>query len=486
MSSIDQKNHGLEDGSTETKGAVEHSKPVSKFTRWYRSPLFNVILVGMISFTQPGIWNALNYTGAGGQQEPYLVNGANSLTFGIMVFGCSIFGVLANKIGLKTVLIIGTLGYAPYSASLYVNNRYGTEWFVLFGGATCGIAASALWAAEGAIALGYGDVEDRGKFTGIWLGLRELGQLIGASISLGINVSSQSKGKVGYTTYLVLIALQCLGLPLALLVSSPQKVIKRDGSRIKDPTKNKAVLGEFGKLWALLKRREMLFLVPVLIGFQWNSTYIGIYMAKYFSVRARTLGSLTSGIVATIANIFWGWFFDLKTFKRPTLAKITWFTFVVLMLGTFGWQTSNEKLYMDSNPKVTLDWDTPGFGRGFASMVLLRFFNESHYMFVYWIVGTFFDDIPTLTLAVGLVRTFESLGSCISFGVGAAQVSPMINLIIAFAMFGLTIPATSYVVFTVPERPVHLRKQEDGSSSEGETDPVVVSKALEAIDGPHA
>lgn len=57
-------------------------KPVSRFTRWYRSPLFNVIIAGLISFTQPGIWNALNNTGAGGQQEPYLVNAANSLTFG--------------------------------------------------------------------------------------------------------------------------------------------------------------------------------------------------------------------------------------------------------------------------------------------------------------------------------------------------------------------------------------------------------------------
>jgi hypothetical protein len=82
-----------------------------------------------------------------------------------MVFGCSIFSVLANSFGVKKVLILGTLGYAPYSAALYVNNRYGTEWFVLFGGATCGVAASALWASEGAIALGYGRVQDRGKFS---------------------------------------------------------------------------------------------------------------------------------------------------------------------------------------------------------------------------------------------------------------------------------------------------------------------------------
>lgn len=30
------------------------TKPVSRFTRWYRSPLFNVVVVGLISFTQPG------------------------------------------------------------------------------------------------------------------------------------------------------------------------------------------------------------------------------------------------------------------------------------------------------------------------------------------------------------------------------------------------------------------------------------------------
>ncbi|KAJ4287848.1 hypothetical protein N0V88_007559 [Collariella sp. IMI 366227] len=458
------------------------TKPVSKFTRWYRSPLFNVIIVGLISFTQPGIWNALNNTGAGGQQEPYLVNGSNSLTFGLMVFGCTIFGVIANRIGVKKVLIIGTLGYAPYSASLYVNNRYGTEWFVLFGGVTCGIAASALWAAEGAIALGYGGVKDRGKFAGIWLGLRELGQLIGSSIQLSMNVKSSGRGKVGYTTYLVLISLQCLGLPLAFLISPPEKVIQSDGNRRTKPEGKKTTIKEeFKKAWGLMKRRQMFLLIPILVGFQWNATYLGIYMTKYFSVRARTLGSLTSGVAATFANVFWGWFYDLKYFSRPTLAKLCWLFFVVTMAGSFAWQTANEKLYGDSNPRITLDWDSPGFGRGFASMVFMRFLNESHYMYMYWIVGTFFDDIETLTLAVSLVRTFESIGSSVSFGIGAAKVSPMVNLVIAFVMFGFTIPATSVVVFMVPERPVDMSKAVEASSGEDSEADHVAAKTAESL-----
>lgn len=100
-------------------------------------------------------------------------------------------------------------------------------------------------------------------------------------------------------------------------------------------------------------------------------------------------------------------------------------------------------------------------------LTILRFLNESHYMFVYWIVGAFFDDIETLTLSVSLVRTFESIGSCVSFGIGAASVKPMINLIISFVMFGLTIPATTAVVFMVPERPINLGK-EDASLTSGE------------------
>ncbi|KAH7110061.1 major facilitator superfamily domain-containing protein [Dendryphion nanum] len=454
---------------TEVADVQAAPKPVSRFTRWYRSPLFNVIIVGLISFTQPGIWNALNNTGAGGQQEPYLVNGANSLTFGIMVFGCSIFGILANKYGLRPVLIFGTLGYAPYSAALYVNNRYGTEWFVLFGGATCGLAASALWASEGAIALGYADVKDRGKFTGIWLGLRELGQLIGSSIQLSLNSKDGARGKVGYNTYLVLIGLQCLGLPLALLISPPQKVIHRDGRVIPDPTKGKAVMKEFHKWLALLKKKEFLFLIPILVGFNWNGTYQGIYLTRYFSVRARTLGALTSGIAATAANIIWGWVYDLKFVSRPTLAKITWSIFSVIMLALFAWQVSNEQLYSHASPKVTLDWAKPGFARGFAVNVLFRFMNESHYMFVYWILGTFFDDIETLTLAVGLMRSFESVGSCLSFGIGAAKVKPMVNLIIAFVMFAVTIPSTFAATFLVPERPVDLRKEEEDDSSSLDT-----------------
>ena len=93
--------------------------------------------------------------------------------------------------------------------------------------------------------------------------------------------------------------------------------------------------------------------------------------------------------------------------------------------------------------------------------------NESHYMFVYWIIGTFNNDIETLTLTVGIVRSFESVGSAVSFGLGAAHgISPMVNLVVAFVMFVICIPATSLVVFQVPEHPTEKEVLLDENSSQ--------------------
>lgn len=153
---------------------TELSPPSSRIARFYRNTWFNVVIVGLVSFTQPGIWAALNSrfpfpllarsvadianstdTGAGGEEKPYLVNAANALTYGLMAVCCPIFGAVANRIGLKWTLVIGVIGYTPYSASLYCNNRFGNEWFVYVGAALCGIGASALWSSDAAIAIGY-------------------------------------------------------------------------------------------------------------------------------------------------------------------------------------------------------------------------------------------------------------------------------------------------------------------------------------------
>lgn len=57
-----------------------------------------------------------------------------------------------------------------------------------------------------------------------------------------------------------------------------------------------------------------------------------------------------------------------------------------------------------------------------------------------------------------------------AFGIGAAKIRPMVNLIVAFVMFSVTIPTTFAATFIVPERPVDERKvlSDDDSATTGE------------------
>lgn len=40
---------------------------------WYRTVFFQATVIGLCAFFAPGLYNAMQSTGAGGQQTPYLV-----------------------------------------------------------------------------------------------------------------------------------------------------------------------------------------------------------------------------------------------------------------------------------------------------------------------------------------------------------------------------------------------------------------------------
>jgi hypothetical protein len=112
------------------------------------------------------------------------------------------------------------------------------------------------------------------------------------------------------------------------------------------------------------------------------------------------------------------------------------------------------------------------------------FMNESHYMLVYWIVGTYYNDVSTLTLTVSILRSFESIGSTLANGIGALHIKSMTNLIVAFALFVSAISTTVLVTFLVPNHPVENNKVDneisvDDSHQEDTTiSAVVVPKTI--------
>ena len=91
------------------------------------------------------------------------MNAANSSTFCLMVVTGLLTPTMIHLTNIRWVLVFGTMGYAPYAASLYTHQKYGTEWFVVLGAVLCGISAGAFWASEGAVILAVSRGAGRGS-----------------------------------------------------------------------------------------------------------------------------------------------------------------------------------------------------------------------------------------------------------------------------------------------------------------------------------
>ncbi|KAL2832822.1 MFS general substrate transporter [Aspergillus cavernicola] len=416
---------------------------------FYRSCLFQIIIVGLVAFCEPGIWTALNNLGAGGNASPFLNNAANALTYGLMSVGCFLAGGVTNKITAKWTLFLGAAFYTPYAAGLYCNNRYGNEWFLLLGAALCGVGASLLWASEAAIAVGYPEEDKRGRYVGIWMGIRQMGPLVGGAISLALNANTAHVGKVTYTTYLGLVAISALGAPLTLLLSQPQNVVRSNGTKI-PYMKTTSLAIESRAIWKQLKNKYMLLLIPVFLAGQFGATYQGNYLTSYFTVRSRALASFLTAVVGAAANLLTGTVLDLKHFSRETRSKAVYIFVLVFVTASWTWCAIVESnLSRRAEPPAFDLGDGPTFNSAFTVYMFFRFFYEVLQTYIYWLMaeikGAQADgDVARTT---GILRSWESIGSTIAYAVGATHWPNLNQMALGFALWGVTIPFTLLAVF---------------------------------------
>lgn len=305
-------------------------RSIQRRPAFFRSTLFQILVVGICAFSAPGIWSAMNGLGVGGSQSPDLVNATNALLYTFMTVTCFAGLWLTNIIGFQWTLSIGSLGYPLYAAGLYVNNRFGSTWFVYVGSVACGISAGFFWSVEGAIATSYPEQHKRGRYIATWFTFRNFGNIIGGAISLALNHKKNHKGKVGYQTYLGFIAIQCLGFVFGLLLSNPNKVQRDDGTKI-DAPRGIHWRAEAKAMWRLGKSKPILLLTPLFWYFGWIQAYPGTYLATYFTVRSRSLASFLSAVVGTLTTWLGGSLVDLPwAKKRQTRAIATYILIAAL------------------------------------------------------------------------------------------------------------------------------------------------------------
>lgn len=151
---------------------------------WYASPASQLIIVSFVCFLCPGMFNALSGIGGGGQVDPRAADNANTALYSTFAVVGFFAGSITNKLGVKTALSFGGLGYCLYVASFLCYNYTENQGFNIFAGAMLGVCAGLLWCAQGAIMMSYPEEHNKGRFISWFWIIFNMGAVIGSLVSL--------------------------------------------------------------------------------------------------------------------------------------------------------------------------------------------------------------------------------------------------------------------------------------------------------------
>ncbi|KAJ0414383.1 major facilitator superfamily domain-containing protein [Aspergillus carlsbadensis] len=410
-------------GVTESQSQVASDDVIPPSTiPWRRSTAFQAAVIAGVFFCGPGMYGALNALGAGGLKSPHLVNITSGISYGLNVIFALLTGVFVNVLGERIVLSIGVIGFAINGASLYCNNKFHTIWFMYFASALQGFATALLWVVQASVMLAYPEPDFKGKFISIWYGSIAAGNSIGGALALGFNAGNHEAGAISpgieisvSVTYIPLIAIAACGPFIALLLSNPDKVVRRDGVKIQTKKQPNA-WQEAKKVFSAVQRREMLLLTPLFIFSQWFLSYKGNFTAVYHSVRGRALTSFTGALAAIAGTSAMGFFLDSTRLSKS--AKFRWGFIGASTLYTLVWVWYTVvQWYYEKTAPVGLDWAQREFYASFLLMLVDGFVDHAFQTFMYALVGSLTENVDELERYTGYMKAVNTGGAALGYAV---------------------------------------------------------------------
>ncbi|KAI5362390.1 Putative MFS transporter superfamily [Septoria linicola] len=389
---------------TTTTAAEDGIEGVHPSRSWYRSVPFQILVACGVSFTAPGMWDALGGLGAGGAAEPYAVSAANALVYGLFAVVCVAAGAINNRIGLKYGLAIGACGYPLYGRAVHQQ---------------C-----------------FPSPGDRAFYLAIWQTAKAAGPIIGGAINLGLNANRKTTGSVSSSTYIVFIVIMCLGLPIALCLSSAEKVWRKDGTKIvihKAPT----WAAEFKAVGRLFASRRILLLFPAFFISYFYNGFVSTWLTTYFTVRSRAFSSFFTNFAGILSSFIIAALLDNQKIAMKKRAKIAFIAIVTILIGTWIWATILQKQFYDAAEAPVFDWFRGGFGKSYALVFFWQFGGQAFQQFLYWLVGQHATDLSDLSHHTGILRGTEALGQTVAW---AMQSEGNANHFVSIGLnFGVTV-----------------------------------------------
>ncbi|CAL1696861.1 unnamed protein product [Somion occarium] len=419
----------------------------------YYNPVVQVWLLGFVCFMCPGLFNALNGLGGGGQVDPTTGANANSALYSTFAFFAFFAGSINNVLGSRLTLLLGSTGYALYIGSyLAVNIHPNAGGFVVAAGAILGICAGMLWTAQGSLMLAYPTESEKGKFIGIFWSVFNLGSVVGASVSLGQNYHNTANS-VGNGTYIGFLILTLIGVVIPLFMADPNKMVRSDGSKVASP-RHPSWTSEFWDLWVALRTDPYIILLfPMFFASNWFYTWqFNDFNLALFNIRTRSLNNLVYWLAQIIGSVSIGFLLDQRGLSRRVRAFSGWCILLFMVLVVHIWAFFYQKHYTRETVEARIDiFDHAYLGR-VLFYICCGLLDSMWQTCAYWLMGAMSNDPAKLAHFTGFYKSIQSAGAAGVWRADAIGV-PYMNLFIstwALLLAGL--------VFALPM--IHMRVQD--------------------------
>ncbi|PLW35516.1 hypothetical protein PCANC_13547 [Puccinia coronata f. sp. avenae] len=390
-----------------------------------RQPFLQIVIISMVCFCCPGMFNALSGLGGGGQINPNTADNANVALYSTFATTAFVSGSIVNKLGPRLSLSIGSVGYTLFIGSYLSYNINQNSGFVIAAGALLGVCAGLLWTAQGSLMLAYATEATKGRYIATFWIIFNLGAVLGEAVALGRTYHDTTDSPVSNGVYIGFLIITLIGTCLTFTLAPPSSITRTDGSLVtveRNPTWKHELRG---MLRLLTQDPTVLLLFPFFWASNWFYTYqFNDYNLALFNLRTRSLNALLYWLSQIFGSGLFGLLLDFqRAFNRQQRARIGWavLTVVIFIVWGLGWAV--QKDYERGTLTTKMDWNDSGYLDRVWLYIFYGITDSMWQTYAYWLMGMLADDPQDLAPLVGFYKGIQSAGAAVIFRIDSSEAS---------------------------------------------------------------
>lgn len=449
-------------GTAAMEEPVVEPVPVGRKFSLYNG-YWQVVLIGIVAFACPGMFNALTGMGGAGAADPQVSSFTNfCLYFSFAIFGYA-GGLMYNYLGPRTLVVLGGITYSLYTIMAYAAvdaemSSWGNSAFIA-SGALLGVGAAMFWTAQGSMMMAYAPQDLKGSYIALFWIIFNMGGVLGGLLGFATNFETESAG-ANAGSYFAFVGIMVAGAALGFLVMHPSKVIREDGVHAVAPPL-KTFKEELIDVLLVCFDKNMLRLLILFFSSNFYYTYV------FNGVNGRLHNPRTRGLNTAF---FWGaqmagsvLFARVVDQERLTLyARARRGFFLVLVIMSISWALG---VYLEFGygpalavvpPSIrddncstcidcsSVDWIYPLFTQIFYGLA-----DSLVQTFSYWLMSILADDNSQLAARyAGFYKGIQSLGAAIAWLIDSSYISASypVQIGVCIALFVVGMVPTFFVV----------------------------------------